>query len=472
MGLRFLLLCLVLVFAAPVAYADAWSDAKREFRSALRSKDWKTRREAYLALIDYESADCVREILTAALKEQNGAVVREALKTLGTLEGQAARDAILVELSKARGTKATYLLMALARQDGPDGVDALLGIFAGKDPQRAALAALALGAKAEERSLPALIAGLENKSWQVVGASARALEHMAWSAWTQPTKPTEGKKPAMPAWFDVEKVLWPLIDRLEVAEGPERGDLVQALETITKKDYGWNVPAWAAHAKGEEPDAATLRKRKYPPHMFGVPLYGRRIVIVMDANVLTDNVHPFTNRERLKELCKVPGRPDLPWFKIKTIKEFHAAHVRSGIRALPKRGQKFELIFSGKDPKSVFGKLIAANAGNQKAAIEDIAKMKPSNGNDILTAMTMALDVSGSKDAVAWQKGPDEILCVYSSVPWEAEVTEAVVVGSAIGLKAGGRMVKIHAVGVHEYAYEMLELFSGLSGGRYVALIR
>jgi hypothetical protein len=86
--------------------------------------------------------------------------------------------------------------------------------------------------------------------------------------------------------------------------------------------------------------------------------------------------------------------------------------------------------------------------------------------------MNMALDVSGRKDAVAWQKGPDTVVCVYSSVPWLADETNPEVIGASIGLKAAARMVRVEAVGVYEHDYDMLKSFAGLSGGHYVCLER
>jgi len=276
----------------------------------------------------------------------------------------------------------------------------------------------------------------------------------------------------MPAWFKPSDVLWPLIDRLEVAQGRERGDLIAALATITHKDYGYNVAAWAAHARGQEPDAAVLAERIWPPSLFGIPLYGRRLVIVMDANMLTVREHPFSERARLQAICRVPGGPDIPWQGLHTIEQLVAAHVRRAIEDLPTRGQKFELIFSKLKPQSVFGKLTVANAGSKKTALAALARIEVANQNDILAVMTRALDIAGSKDSVAWSKGPDQIVCIYSSVPWLAPETDADVVGSAIGLKARRRQVQIHAVGIREFAYGMLRLFAEESGGRYLPLLK
>lgn len=472
------ILVLLLCVTTP-ALADDWTDVRDEFRAMQADPSWQERRASYLNLLDYDGAEAFEEALAAGLREPNAAVVLESLKILGQLESEPAKAALLESLRTAKGKKAQYLLMALAGQKGESGLDELVGLLQGKEPQLAALAALALGEKAVERSLQPLLDNLAparwKKDWQVVSAVARAIEKMAWSSWTKPKNPkntNEIKKPAMPAWFKVEDVIWPLIDRLEVAKGRERGDLIQTLESITKKDYGYNVAAWAAHAKGEEPDAATLKKRIRPPYFFGVPLYGRRIVLVMDTNVLTDGAHPFKQRERLREVCAVPGGRDVPWFKILSIKHLLAAHFTRAIKDMPARGQKFELIFSGPKAKHVFGKLVSSSTGGKKVAVEAIEKARVANGNDVLAVMQAALDIAGKKGSTAWSKGPDQIVCAYSSIPWLAKETDAVVVGSTIGLLARRRLVQIHAIGVHEFAYDMMRLFAHLTGGRYLALLK
>ena len=361
--------------------------------------------------------------------------------------------------------------MALAGNRGDFGVERLIQIVRSKDDLAAALAANALGAKAVEAGLAPLVEVLGHRTWQVAAAAARGIKAMAWSELTVPDKKKgEEAKPKMPAWFDEKKVLGSLVDALPGARGVLRGDLIEALEKIARKDYGDNEAAWAAHARGEPVTEEILAKREYPPYFFGVPVYGRRVVIVFDASVLTENVHPFTKRERLQELCHVPGGRDVPWFKLQSIKQFSRAWVERWITDASTKRTFFELIFSGGKPAPVFGRLQALNPSTKARAIEALEKLSPENDNDILAAMSLALDVSGSKDSAAWDKGPDEVCCVYSSVPWRAEETDPEVVGATVGLKARRRQVKIHAVGVHEYAYNMMQLFSGQSGGQYVAL--
>jgi hypothetical protein len=465
---------LVLLCAPMAAHADPTGDARKAFRAAMRDERWKERRAAYITLLDYDSAQIFEDVLDATMKEENAAVVLEGIKTLGQLESPEALAAFESALSKPRGHKGIVLLLASAEQKGAHGVAQLASILRGKDEQLATLAAAALGRKMVEPGLAPLIDALGHKDWHVVAAAARGLVRLAWSARTEPDKRTgEGPKPAMPAWFDGPKVATALHAKLAKAEGPARGAIIEALESITKKDYGDNPKAWGLHVQGKEPDEATLRRgRTHPAYFFGIPVHTRRAVVVLDTNLLTENEHPFRDMDRLKELCEVPGGRRVAWIKIRSIWQFNSAHVSRFLQDLPSRGTKFDLIFSGPKPALTFGRLTNANAGNKKVAAAEIEKAPHANPNDILGAMTAALDISGSKDSVAWTKGPDTVLCVYSSVPWEAPETDTEVIGATIGLTARIRGIQIHAVGVHEFAYDMLRLFAGQSDGHLLELIK
>ena len=466
------LVCLLPLLAAR-ARADDWSVARGDFREDIRAEDWKVRRAAFLPLLDWDGVNAFEEVLDATTKEKNAAVILEGIKTLAAFRTPEAQAALLAALERARGERANVLLMALAEQKGPSGVEELIALLHGKEAQSAALAALALGGKRAPQALPHLLDELDAKEWQVASAAARAIHAMAWSDWTAPDmQKGEVKQPKMPDWFDGAKVRDALIGALSAAQGAARGDIILALEHVTKQTLGDNPEAWALFAQGKEVPPAILRKQVHPPYLMGVPVWGQRIVVVMDANVLTDRAHPFPQRERLQELCTVPGGRDLAWFKIRTVKNFNDAWVTRFLEDLPTKDTRFELVFSGVKLRDVFGKLQPSNGGTQRAAVEAIEKSGVENGNDVLAAMTYALDLSGKKDAVAWKKGPDVVCCVYSSVPWQAEVTDAEVVGATIGLKARQRLVKIHAIGVHEFAYGMMQLFAGQSGGAYVALTR
>ncbi len=468
--LYFIIGVLAIWHAAP-GHADGWNDARREFRAAQKNEDWKERRLAYLTLLDWDSKRAFEEVLSATLKEKSAPVVLEGIKTLGTFESEEARAAFDAAVAKPKGRKGQYLLLAFAHQKGAHGVEKLAQIVVGKDAQMATLAAYALGRKAVEGGVDPLVAALGHKDWHVVAEAARSLKRIAWSSMTKPDKKS-GKlpEPAMPEWFDPKPVVAALAAGLPKAVGPARGARIEALESITKKDYGDNPDAWKLVAEGEEPSAAVLMKRKHPPYFFKIPVYGKRIAIVMDINVLCDNAHPFTDRALLQKLCAVPGGRDLAWFKIKSVWQFNAAHVKRFIQDLPTRGVKFDLVFSGMKPRPLFGKLTGANSGNKNTAVEDMDKVTFKTQNDVLGAMTTALDISGKKDSVAWTKGPDVVCAIYSSVPWQAPETDGDVIGAAIGLKARLRGIQVHAVGVHEFAYEMLKTWAETSGGRYLEL--
>lgn len=458
------------ILPAQAARADDSAEVRREFRAAQKNEDWKERRAAYINLLDYDGVNVFEEMLGALLREQNAAVILEGIKTISQLESDEARAAILAALAKPKGRRGQYLLLALSEQKGPGGEDVLIRILRGKDEQLAGLAAIALGRKATEVGVDPLVAALGHKDWHVVSAAARALRHVAWSAWTKPEKKNEKPKPTMPSWFDPKLTLWPLVDALEKAEGRPRADLIEALESITGKDHGDNHAAWVAVADGKEPTPAVLAQRVHPAYFFGIPVYAKRVVVVFDVGVRTLKPHPFSDRRRQRELCAVPGGASIPWSGISTVGDFMAAFTSRFIQDLPPRGVKFELILSGRHPRSVLGRLAAPGDRAKKSALSSLRHVAVENGTDIASAMHTALDIAGPSDSVAMARGPDQVLCVYLSLPHLAAETNVEVVAASVGLKARLRLVPIHAVGVWEHPEYMMRAFAEQSGGRYLSI--
>jgi hypothetical protein len=304
-------------------------------------------------------------------------------------------------------------------------------------------------------------------------AAARALRDLATPP---PPKLPPGATPAqiaglpkklpVPDWMKTPEITAALIKSLQASSGRERGDIIAALEAIHEKEYGLNVAAWKKVAAGEEVDARTLRKRVYPPHIYGIPLYGRRIVLLLDNSLRTGDPHRFGSGKRLLELCEVPGGAPLLAMRLLTVGQFSAAHFKRCISKLPK-GVKFELALYDAVVHPVHMKLVSANGGTKKLAHLAIDESEPDDGIATYPALTYALDIGGSKDTVAWKKGPDEIVFVTSNVPTAGDIKDGDVVGAAIAMKARLRMVTVHTIGIESHPYDMLRTIAEESGGVY-----
>lgn len=464
------LVLLVPLLAPPSVLADEISDAKKEFKQLGRSESWKDRAAAYDSLAMIDSALAVDEALKALVKEKNIGVVVAGIRMLSGLVSEDAIAALRETAAKPKGNRGFYAIVALADMRGTAGQEELLALLEGtKDLPMAAQAAVALGKKQIHAAVPQLVRLLGHKAWQMRTAAARGLLLMAGPI-PDRTKPEEKGKPWVPASLDVDALVGPLVTALAAAQGSERRPMIHALERLTQQDFGYDPAAWRAFAAGAKPDQIR-RKPKKVPYIAGLPVYGKRVIFLIDNVTRTDDAVPFDNKERLKELCEVPDARRVPWFNIKTIRDFMHAHLLRAVMDLPKRGVKFEVVIIGNKGHLTFGKLQGASPGSKKKIATMLEKLKVESGNDTYAAMRDALDISGKKDSAAWSKGPDELIYLNCTVPWLAsEVEDEDVVGAAMGLKARRRMVPIHTIGVGPHARGLSGALTGLSGGVYLPL--
>ncbi len=292
-----LVLCLLLPVLVGVrsAGADEWSDAKKAFRKAQKAPDLKTRRDAFIDMLTFDGTeqteDAVEEILRTLGREESPAVILTALETLSTFTSDEATEILVDAVRKGRGTRRFYALIALADRPAGGGEDLLMEVLDGKEEPLIAQAALALGHRQTEAAVPLLLPLLAHDTWQLRAAAARALEYMAGKAVLNP-KTAEMEFPPVPAWLKTPEVLNALVASLETAEGRSRSDAVSALERITGRAFSNDVRAWKALLGGADPAGIRARPEAVP-YIFGIPIYGRKVVLVIDISTCTDDTHPF-----------------------------------------------------------------------------------------------------------------------------------------------------------------------------------
>ena len=472
---------IVLVLAAVVvgslsgspAAADEYGDAVKAFRAAQKSEAWKDRAEAYNEISFFDGPKLVGELLSAMAADPHPGVKLAGLTVLAGLVSDEARDDLLKEAEKGKGARRYLAINAISRQQGDYGKDRLLALLENKDQMVAGQAALALGRKGALDTAPALIELTRSSSWQLRGVAARALQALAGPRPGKVKNPSgelvdDPKKKWLVDGFPKDEVVTALIDLVEKAEGSERGLALQALERITKQEFGWDVPAWRKFAGGTKPEDIK-RRPKHPPHLCGMPVYAQRPVVIFDRCLPTDDPHPF-GTERLRELCKVPGGPAVLWMPIKTRSQFLRDWTRRFVRSLEKGSHRFEVILAGKQVDAVLGKLDKAGAPAKKKVMTELEELKLQNGLDHLTALEMALNAGGKKDAQAWKKGPDAVIFLACSLPFSVDVTDQDYIAGAIGLMAARRLVPIHSIGVGGHPWSMMRTISAQSGGTYVDL--
>lgn len=444
--LALLLLPGLFLAGPPRARADGWEEMRDEFRKGVRSEDWKTRRDAFVYLSGHDRPEAVREILGVLEDEENAAVVLAGVEALTFQKSKGSQEALFEAVRKGKERVRLLVLNALAGLESKAVADLLLEVAQGKDEPAAAQAALALAKQKHPDAVPVLIKLLKDKSWQVRRAAAIALRE-----------------------YRPDEAVGPLADALAASKGRERNEIIGALLEITGERFGNDPAAWKKLARGTPPEEIHA-KPELVPTVFGVPIYGQRVVVCLDNSLRMTDPHPF-DAERLRELSEAPEGDPIPWFRVKTNGQFAVSHVKHLLQGLPK-GAKFELIFFNETVHGLFGSLANVGTATRNAAFAALDDLVTDNGIDSFDALDAALDVAGRGDAKAWKSGPDEIVFVTVNMPNAGPVTEADVVAAALGLKARLRMVPIHTVGIHYHPYEMCRELAARTGGVYVDLTK
>lgn len=468
-------LALVLLLAVGGASADETADAIAEFKKAQKLPEVPARIEAYDALTFYDGPGIVGPMLDAMGEDPHPGVVVGGTERLARLVSGDAKEELVSEATKGKPERRFLALLALRRQQGRDGHEVLLSIAAGNDPMLACQAMLALGAKQIHESVPMLLERAASApDWQLRRASIEALRVLAGPA-PQPRYDKEGvlipeeePPPWLPAWYPLDKVAPVLIAALARPDGGvERREARHALVRLYKSDMGFDAKAWAALAAGAAPE--TLEPKDPPLRRFvGIPLFGSRCAVVVDHSAQTDDPLLF-DRERLTALCEVPGARPIPWFQIKTKRDFYHAWVRRWISDLDK-DLRFEVILTKNALVPAFGRWSSVHAGTKKRALELLEKTMPETGQDVLGAIEMAINLGGDKDAVAWKKGPEEIVYIGSTVPWLAPVTDQEHIGAALYLRSTRLQIPIHTIGVGPHPLAMLTRIAEGAHAEYVDL--
>lgn len=469
-SLRSLVLVLVgaTLLASPrAARADDWEDAKREFRAAQKNPDTAVRSDAYVVLSGWDTPEAIDEILSALGREQHPAVMRAALRALGSARSKEALASFADALAKRKGEERLFLLMALGDQPSSASSDELLlGELAGKDGASAALAARALGSRRVLAARDALLAALQHEDNRVRSAAAWALQGLATPPHEAPPpgQPDPGPPP-VPEEMRGKSVITALVDAVFAKDaGVERMPLLAALEQITGQAYSLDEKAWRALLAGT--DLASIRPRPVEvPHFFGIPIYGHRVALVIDKSTRYHDIHPFSD-ERLREVCEVPGARAIAHFKLLRVEDLVAAHAMRLLEDLPS-GVDIEVLFFNKAVHPVFGKLTKAGSAARKKLMEAIEELKVDDGIAAYDALNEALDLGGKSFAQRWKKGVDEIVYVTVNIPTKGEITDAGEVASAIGLRARMGAVRVHTVGILTHAYELCRTLAGDTGGIY-----
>ena len=183
--------------------------------------------------------------------------------------------------------------------------------------------------------------------------------------------------PWVPTWYPLKTVGPALVLALEKGISAERGDVIRTLTRLYKHNLGYNPKGWQALVDGAAIE--TIERKELPVRrLFGVPLFGSRMIVIVDNSNQTDDPHGYS-RERLNELCAVPGARPVPWFQIKTKRDFARAWVRRWISDLPK-GTRFDLYLVAKQIDAANDKMASVSTGREEGGARDHRREQAGHG--------------------------------------------------------------------------------------------
>jgi hypothetical protein len=264
------------------------------------------------------------------------------------------------------------------------------------------------------------------------------------------------------------------VARLALEKGRVRGDVIAALEAITRQPLGDAPAAWAAVAEGKDP-AATGAKPTYPPSFFGLPVTAERVVFVLDRSLMMSDPHAFGEegkRERLEALCTPKDGDRIPWRQLKSRLQLAQAQIRHVVEGLP-ASARVEVVFFAEDVQAVFGKkLVPPNAASRKVLDDAFAKMQTDDGINLYDALLTALDLGGPTDEKALKTGPEQVFLVLNNVPTKGDVTDPDALEKGVAFRARTRGVPISVVDLGANKQLLAEGLAKSTGGAYLDLTR
>jgi von Willebrand factor type A domain/HEAT repeats len=336
---------------------------------------------------------------------------------------------------------------------------------------------LRLTAEKDRRVLPAVIDGLADQAGDRAVEDLARLRHDArWQirATAIAALGRIGSPQAIPL----------LIDWFETEDGRLRGDLGDALELLTGKDFGANEIRWREwwdtngatfvpprdrdqpgnEAPEEDPGDGTapLPPDDDPapppppagedhPSFYGIDILSKRILFVIDISNSMNQPVSAGNAERTKV--------DVAKYELK-----------NAILGLPEDAA-FNIIFYHHEVFQWRKGIVAAKGKDRRAGVQFVEDMIADGNTNIHDALELAFHIvgMGARDK-NYEIGADTIFFLSDGIPNRGKITDPVMILEEVKRWNQLRRVKIHAVGVgsdHQAAF--MKALADASGGTYVS---
>jgi len=455
--------------AAAEAFRTLWKDAA----------DDAARRRAVSTLRDAPDGVKVSLLLDEVLrKDPAPAVQREAAVVLRTVKGDdALRDLVEAAGGKAPWTLRSTVIEGLGGVDSPRAVEGLLKLLKRSDTRSVASALFALAERHPPAALEEVKKAAAHSQWQV---RLGALEFLA----------RLGDAALVPF----------LCDRLEEEDGRLRQEVVEALKTVSGKDYKDDAVKWRAYAAG---GAEAAEKAGAPagdpaakgggravatgdppvePTYYGEKVYSDKIVFVVDFS-LSMNEEMVIDRDTIvRETGAVVSGSDaetkeekrkngeiipIEWWKIRTRMDFARSQLKYVISTL-KRDQYFDVVWFSDTIEAWQGGLTPARPAYKVRAAEWLDEKECEGGTNTWGGLTKALNLVGrGTEDENYSRGADTIYLLTDGEPSKGDIIDKDAIVDAIERIHKVRRVKIHVAQIGTSKLPFLQRLAAVTGGNY-----
>jgi hypothetical protein len=456
----------LLLLATAAAAQDA---AFRQFFDELRSR-WpnETISETRTILIKefkkYDRAESAEWLLSEAVAKDDAAdVVRQALAILSGYKTPGAREAILQGYKRLKdGERKQCALRAVGAN--PDAPAQALAAHALRhaDPRWviAGLDAVAVAKLPEHK--PAIVALLKHRHPAVRTAAIQTLLAMRAEAQVPDLFRAFCAETSHRARYEAWRALTTLLREPKMPFDPKEWE------------PWYRARGEEAAAGAENPFAAPFPAVKgevaKPAWFFKIPVFGDRICFVLDVSLDMDS--PWTidiaAEQKKTEPEQTPG-----FFSVKTRWQLVRAHVRRCLELLPESTEVAFVFFSNR---------IRTFPEDRRRFLRN----SPDNRAKILEYLEKEVERVGSTDMyeafrTAWgfladgnreknfERGAETILFVTDGLPAHGEMKNRPDrLRDEIWLASIPRRLRVHCVGIHNHAFDLLKNVARDTGGLYV----
>ena len=296
-----------------------------------------------------------------------------------------------------------------------------------------------------------------------------------------------------------------LVERLEDESGRLRQEVVEALKSVSRVDYGTNADQWRAYLAGGEAAAKEAGKKAadpaaggggravatgaapVEPTYYGEKVYSDKVVFVIDLS-LSMNEEMVVDREMIvRETGAVVSGGDQPggagekkpaarddgeiipieWWKIRTRMDFARSQLKYVISTL-KRDQWFDIVWFSDSVKSWQGRMVAAQPATKVKAAEWIDSLKCEGGTNTWGGLMKGLNLVGRGTADEnYSRGADTLYFMSDGAPSIGDVKDPEQIVSAVERIHKVRRVKIHVVQIGTSPLPFMKRLASVTGGNY-----